>query len=77
MSGKHWAEDAPETLALVQGKFFYANMDGESRKVLDKLAEFERQRNAARDACRLAINAFERGDCIDWNVVSAQASPDK
>lgn len=73
----HWADGAPETLDLIKGKFFYADMEDESRAVLDKLAEFERQRNAARGACRLALNAFERGDCIDWEIVAAQASPNE
>jgi len=31
------------------------------------------ERDTAKVACRMAFNAFERGDCIDWSVVEAAA----
>lgn len=39
------------------------------------LVQTRAERDAARDACRLALNAFERGDAIDWEVVANHATP--
>ena len=33
------------------------------------------ERDAARQACRLALNAFERNDAIDWAEVEKHAAP--
>ena len=49
----HWAHDAPETLEFVTGRFFYANLDQLGQMVLDKLAEFERQRNKAQHELKM------------------------
>jgi hypothetical protein len=37
--------------------------------------KLEQERDAARASCRLALNAFERNDAIDWADVEKNASP--
>lgn len=62
-------------LAQMQRAPCYATAKEELALAEATILQLERRLNEARDACRLAINAFERNDAIDWDVVARNATP--
>jgi len=41
------------------------------------MTSLKEERDAARAACRLALNAFEKNWCIDWEIVRANATKEE